>query len=152
LASLIRSSEQSMPPQLQSPEIQAFATGIPVALGDAGITLVILLLGAAIYALLTPHREIQLIRDGNTAAAMSLAGVLIGLAIPLSASLGASNSKLEIAIWGVMIIAVQLLVFRVIDLVLHGLPQRIQDGEISAATLLVGAKIGSALILAAAMR
>lgn len=141
-----------MPPQLQSPEIQAFATGIPVALGDAGITLLILVLGAAIYALLTPHREIQLIRDGNSAAAMSLGGVLVGLAIPLSASLGASNSKLEIAIWGVMIIAVQLLVFRIIDVVLHGLPQRIQDGEISAATLLVGAKISSALILAAAMR
>ncbi len=141
-----------MPPQLQSPEIQAFATGIPVALGDAGVTLLILILGAAVYALLTPHREVQLIRDGNSAAAMSLAGVLVGLAIPLSASLGASNSRLEIAIWGVMIIAVQLLVFRVIDVILHGLPQRIQDGEISAATLLVGAKISSALILAAAMR
>jgi putative membrane protein len=141
-----------MPPQLQSPEIQAFATGIPVALGDAGVTLLILILGAAVYALLTPHREVQLIRDGNSAAAMSLAGVLVGLAIPLSASLGASNSRLEIAIWGVMIIAVQLLVFRIIDVILHGLPQRIQDGEISAATLLVGAKISSALILAAAMR
>ncbi len=141
-----------MPPQLQSPEIQAFATGIPRALGDAGVTLLILILGAALYALLTPHREIQLIRDGNSAAAMSLGGVLIGLAIPLSASLGASNSTLEIAIWGVMIIAVQLLAFRIIDLLLHGLPQRIQDGEISAATLLVGAKVSSALILAAAMR
>jgi putative membrane protein len=141
-----------MPPQLQSPEIQAFATGIPVALGDAGITLLILVIGAAIYALLTPHREISLIRDGNTAAALSLGGVLVGLAIPLAASLSASNSKLEIAIWGVMIISVQLLVFRIIDLILHGLPQRIQEGEISAATLLVGAKVGSALILAAAMR
>jgi putative membrane protein len=51
-----------------------------------------------------------------------------------------------------MIISVQLLVFRIIDLILHGLPQRIQEGEMSAATLLVGAKVGSALILAAAMR
>lgn len=141
-----------MPPQLQSPEIQAFATGIPVTLFHAGVTLVILIIGAAVYALLTPHREIQLIREGNTAAAMSLGGVLVGLAIPLAASLSASNSALEMAIWGVMIIAVQLLVFRVIDLVLHGLPQRIQDGEISAATLLVGAKLASALIIAAAMR
>lgn len=141
-----------MPPQLQSPEIQAFATGIPITLIHAGVTLLILIVGAAVYALLTPHREIQLIRDGNTAAAMSLGGVLVGLAIPLSASLSASNSALEMAIWGVMIIAVQLLAFRVIDLVLHGLPQRIQEGEISAATLLVGAKIASALILAAAVR
>jgi len=141
-----------MPPQLQSPEIQAFATGIPITLFHAGVTLLILIVGAAVYALLTPHREIQLIREGNTAAAMSLGGVLVGLAIPLSASLSASNSALEMAIWGVMIIAVQLLAFRVIDLVLHGLPQRIQEGEISAATLLVGAKIASALILAAAVR
>lgn len=141
-----------MPPQLQSPEIQAFATGIPITLFHAGVTLVILIVGAAVYALLTPHREIQLIREGNTAAAMSLGGVLVGLAIPLAASLSASNSALEMAIWGVMIIAVQLLAFRVIDLVLHGLPQRIQEGEISAATLLVGAKLASALILAAAVR
>lgn len=141
-----------MPPQLQSPEIQAFATGIPITLFHAGVTLLILVVGAAVYALLTPHREIQLIREGNTAAAMSLGGVLVGLAIPLAVSLSASNSALEMAIWGVMIIAVQLLAFRVIDLILHGLPQRIQEGEISAATLLVGAKLASALILAAAVR
>ena len=47
--------------------------------------------------------------------------------------------------------AIQLLVFRGIDFILHGLPQRIQDGEISAAVLLVGAKLASALILAAAL-
>ena len=140
-----------MPPQLQSPEIQAFATGIPITLFHAGVTLLILIVGAAVYALLTPHREIQLIREGNTAAAMSLGGVLVGLALPLSASLSASNSALEMAIWGVMIIAVQLLAFRVIDLVLHGLPQRIQEGEISAAVLLVAAKLATALILAAAL-
>jgi len=141
-----------MPPQLQSPEIQAFATGFPVTLFHAGLTLVILIVGTAVYALLTPHREIQLIREGNTAAAMSLAAVLVGLAIPLAVSLTASTSPLEMSLWGATIIAVQLLVFRIIDFVLHGLPQRIQDGEVSAATLLAGAKIASALILAAAVR
>lgn len=141
-----------MPPQLQSPEIQAFATGFPITLFHAGLTLVILVVGAAVYALLTPHREIQLIREGNTAAAMSLSGVLVGLAIPLAVSLSASTSPMEMMLWGATIIAVQLLVFRVIDFILHGLPQRIQDGEISAATLLIGAKIASALILAAAVR
>lgn len=141
-----------MPPQLQSPEIQAFATGFPITLAHAGMTLVILIVGAAVYALLTPHREIQLIREGNTAAAMSFGAVLVGLAIPLAVSLSASTSPLEMGLWGATIIAVQLLVFRVIDFILHGLPQRIQEGEISAATLLVGAKLASALILAAAVR
>ena len=140
-----------MPPELQSPEIQAFATGFPVTLMHAGVTILILIFGSALYALLTPHREIQLIREGNTAAALSLGGVMVGLAIPLAVSLTASTSALEIGIWGAATIAVQLLVFRLTDLMLHGLPQRIQEGEVAAAALLVGAKLASALILAAAV-
>jgi putative membrane protein len=110
-----------------------------------------LVLGTALYALMTPHKEITLIREGNSAAALSLGGVMVGLAIPLSVSLKASTSVIEIAIWGAATIAVQLLVFRVTDMVLKGLPERIQEGEISAAALLVGAKLATALILAAAV-
>lgn len=140
-----------MPPELQSPEIQAFATGFPITLMHAAVTIAMLVIGTAVYALLTPHREIQLIREGNTAAALSLGGVMVGLAAPLAVSLTASTSALEIGIWGAATIAVQLLVFRLTDLMLHGLPQRIQDGEVAAAALLVGAKLAGALILAAAV-
>ncbi len=133
-----------------SPEIQAFATGFPVFLLHAGVTVVILFLAAAVYILLTPHKEITLIREGNAAAAISLGGVLIGLALPLAASLKASTNVLEVALWGVVTVFVQLLIFRLVDLVLRGLPKRIQEGEISAAALLVGAKIATALIIAAA--
>jgi putative membrane protein len=140
-----------MPSQLQSPEVQAFATGFPVTLLHASVTLVMLIMGTALYALLTPHKEITLIREGNSAAALSLGGVMVGLAIPLAISLKASTSVIEIMIWGAATIAVQLLVFRVTDMVLKGLPERIQEGEISAAALLVGAKLATALILAAAV-
>ena len=140
-----------MPSQLQSPEVQAFATGFPVTLLHASVTLVMLILGTTLYALLTPHKEITLIREGNSAAALSLGGVMVGLAIPLATSLRASVSPLEIVLWGVSTIAVQLLVFRVTDMILKGLPERIQEGEVAAAALLVGAKIATALILAAAV-
>ena len=50
-----------MPPALQSPEIQAFATGFPITLLHAGLTVLILFLGSALYALLTPHKEVALI-------------------------------------------------------------------------------------------
>jgi len=140
-----------MPPQLQSPEIQAFASGLPLTLMHAAITLVMLVVGTALYALLTPHKEIKLIREGNAAAALSLGGVMVGLAIPLATSLSASVSPLEIVLWGVSTIAVQLLVFRVTDMLLKGLPERISEGEVAAAALLVGAKLATALILAAAV-
>jgi len=133
-----------------SPEIQAFAAGFPVFLAHAGVTVVILFAAAALYVLLTPHKEITLIREGNTAAAVSLGGVLLGLAIPLSASLRASTNVIEIGLWGAVTVVVQLLVFRLVDMLLRGLPKRIQDGEVSAAALLVGAKIATALIIAAA--
>ena len=134
-----------------SPEIQAFTTGFPTTLLHGGVTLLILVLGAGIYILLTPHKEIRLIREGNVAAAISLAGVMVGLAIPLAVSLNASTSMVEIGLWGAATIAVQLLAFRLVDLVLHGLPRRIADGEMAAAALLVGAKLATAVILAAAM-
>jgi putative membrane protein len=134
-----------------TPEVQAFATGFPLTLLHAGITVVLLGLGAALYAWLTPYKDLQLIREGNTAAAISLGAVLVGLAVPLAVSLGYSTGELEMVIWGVAIIAVQLFVFRFTDFVLQGLPRRIQAGEVAAATFLAAIKIATALILAAAV-
>lgn len=134
-----------------SPEIQAFATGFPITLLHIAVTMLILLGAAALYILLTPHKEIALIRDGNAAAAVSLGGVLLGLSIPLAVSLQASTNLIEIALWGAATVVVQLLVFRLVDVMLHGLPRRIQGGEMSAAALLVGAKLATAVIVAAAV-
>jgi len=134
-----------------TPELQAFAAGFPTTLVHAGISLALLVLGAVIYAVLTPYREIQEIRDGNAAAAVSYGGVLLGLAIPLAVSLTASTSLQELVLWGIAVTAVQLLVFRITDFVLKGLPQRVEEGEVSAAVLLVAAKLACALLLAAAV-
>ena len=132
-------------------EIQAFSAGFPATLAHAAVSLILLGVGAVIYALMSPHREIQEIRDGNAAAAVSFGGVLLGLAVPLAFSLTASTSIEELGLWGVAIVAVQLLLFRVVDFVLKGLPQRVQEGEVPAAVVLVSAKMACALLLAAAV-
>lgn len=136
---------------LASPELQAFASGFPVLVLHLTATLGLLAGGAVIYGLLTPWKEIALIRQGNAAAAVAFGGVLLGLAIPLAVSLSVSTSIRDILLWGLATLVLQLLAFRVVDLVLTGLPQRIQEGEVSAAVLLVAAKIATALILAAAL-
>lgn len=134
-----------------SPEMQAFASGFPVALLHIAVSVLLLLGAAAIYIALTPHKEISLVRQGNVAAAVDLGGVLVGLAIPLAFSLKGSTSLVDVALWGVATVVIQLLVFRLVDLVLHGLPKRIRDGEMAAAALLVGAKLATAMIVAAAV-
>lgn len=136
---------------LSSPEVQAFASGFPVLIVHLIVTFALLVAGATLYALLTPWKEITLIREGNTAAAVAFGGVLVGLAVPLASSLSTATSIREIAIWGVATVVVQLFAFRLVDMVLTGLPQRIRDNEISAAVVLVGAKLATALILAAAL-
>ena len=136
---------------LGGPELQAFATGFPILLAHVGVTLLMLMAGAVLYAVLTPWKEISLIRNGNSAAAVAFGGVLVGLAIPLAASLSASNSTIEIVVWGAATVLMQLLAFRLTDMILAGLPERIREGEISAAVLLVSAKLAVALILAAAV-
>jgi putative membrane protein len=136
---------------MTSPVVQAFANGFPITLLHVAVSVGMLFLASAIYILLTPHREISMIREGNVAAALDVGGVLVGLAIPLAWSLKSSTSLADVALWGAATVVVQLLVFRLVDLVLHGLPQRIQEGEVAAAAVLVGAKLATAMIVAAAV-
>lgn len=137
--------------ELHSPDVAAFVAGFPLTLMNAGITLVILFLASALYALITPYKEISQIREGNGAAAVSFGGVIVGLAIPLAMSLNASNSLREILMWGVATALVSLLTFRITDFVLMGLQGRVQEGEVSAAVLLTAAKLAGSFILAAAL-
>jgi len=141
----------SLSDALASPEVQAFASGFPTLVVHVLTTFGLLIAGVAVYALMTPWKEIALIREGNAAAAVAFSGVMVGLAAPLAASLSVSTSVRDIVIWGVATVVIQLLAFRVIDLLLTGLPQRIRDGEVPAAVVLVGAKLATALILASAL-
>ena len=141
----------SLTDTLSSPEVQAFASGFPVLMLHLGVTFALLALGSTVYVLLTPWKEVALIREKNVAASVAFGGVLLGLAIPLAVSLSVSATVREIVIWGVATLVVQLLAFRVVDMILTGLPQRIRQGEISAAIMLVAAKLATAVILAAAL-
>jgi putative membrane protein len=136
---------------MQAPELDAWATGFPIMLLHAALMLAILFLGAALYGLVTPYREIQLIREGNAAAALSFGGVLTGLALPLAFALASSRSWLDVLLWGVTTTLAQLFLFWLTDLIFHGLPQRVREGDIAAAALMTAAKLAVAAILAGAV-
>jgi len=103
------------------------------------------------YIKITPHDEIELVRAGNSAAAASLAGAIIGLAVPLALSMASSVTIWEILIWGPVTLFLQLIAFRFTDLMLKDLPKRITDGEMGAALLLISIKLAVAAINAAAV-
>lgn len=133
------------------PVVQSFLTGFPVLLLHFAVTLIILAIGVTVYHLITPYHEIRLIRQGNTAAAVSLSGAIVGLSIPLAICMATSVNVLDIVIWGVVTLLIQLLAYRISDLLLKDLPRRIEAGEIGPAILVLGVKLAVALINAAAV-
>lgn len=130
---------------------EQFISGFDDYLIQLGVALTMFFLGLVAYVLLTPHKELRLIREGNPSAAVAFGGVVIGLAIPLGACLGHSFSVMELVIWGIVTLLLQLIVFRVVDLFLHGLPARIADGDVAAALMVMSVKLGVAIILAGAV-
>ena len=131
--------------------IQSFLVGFPVLILHSSVTLAMLAMGVFFYIKITPYDEIDLVRAGNSAAAVSLAGAIIGLAIPLAFSMASSVTIWEILIWGPVTLFLQLIALRLTDLMLKDLPKRITDGEMGAALLLISIKLAVAAINAAAV-
>lgn len=132
-------------------EIGAFVEAFPRFLiwtASAGVMLVV---SSTIYVLLTPWKEFAEVRRGNAAAGLALGGAITGLALPMSSALASSITLIDFTIWGVVALLLQLIVYRLVDLLLGGLPKRIENDEMGAAAVLVSAKLASALILAAGL-
>jgi putative membrane protein len=133
------------------PALQAYMTGLPVFLFHGTLALLLWSVGIGIYVLLTPHNEFKLVREGNVAAGLTLGAAAIGIAIPMAATLSTSHSLLDLAIWGATSLVLQLAAFRVVDILVKDLSSRITKGEMAAASVLTGIKLGTALITASAL-
>jgi len=125
--------------------------GLPIFLIHSGLSLLILVAGVYIYTRITGHDEIALIRNGNIAAAVSLSGAVIGMALPLAFSLSVSVSLWDIVVWGVVALVLQLLAYRLVDMFLKDMSGRIKAGEIGPAITLLSFKLGTAFINSAAI-
>lgn len=121
-----------------------FALFFAVSLALVGLYLVV-------YTLATSHNEFGLIRQNNVAAALSLGLSLIGFALPLSSAVVHSTTIVDLAVWGVVAIVVQLTVYWLVRLVLPNLSSRIASGELASALFLGAASLAAGVINAAAM-
>jgi putative membrane protein len=131
--------------------LNAFVAGFPDFIIQLGAALGLFIVSLMIYVMMTPHKELALIRAGNPSAALAFAGVVIGLAIPLGSCLAYAFSLLDLLIWGVITLLLQLIAFRFTDMFLRGLPRRIAEGDVAAAVFLMSVKIGVALIISGAL-
>ncbi len=104
-----------------------------------------------LYANLTPQRDITLIRGGNSAAAIALIGALLGFEVPLASVIAHSAAILDLVVWGIVALVVQLGGFLLARLVLPDLPKAIEDGNIAGAIFLAGISLSLGILDAACM-
>jgi putative membrane protein len=105
----------------------------------------------AIYTAVTPCREWSLLREGNTAAALSLGGAVLGFSLPLANIIAHTNVLLDVIVWGIVALVVQLLIWAIVSLLQNGLKERIGRGEVAAGTFLAATSIAGGIVNAACM-
>jgi putative membrane protein len=116
-----------------------------------GIAAVLLAVFVAIYARITPYREIALIRDGNMAAAFSLSGTIIGMVLPLSSAVQNSVNLIDLGVWCTIALAVQLIVFIVARIALPNIVHDIPAGKQASGVFLGAISVAAGMLNAAAM-
>jgi putative membrane protein len=111
------------------------------------------LVGAYLYAYtwITQHDEFALLNANNPAAAIALGLSMVGFALPLTSSIGHADSIIDMTIWGVIALIVQIVVYFLARIPIHNLSKRIEDGEIAPAIWLGTASVTAGMLNAASM-
>lgn len=125
--------------------------GLPAFLLYFGLGLALLVLFLAVYLAITPFDELKLIREGNAAAAISLAGAIIGFVLPLSRAVTQSVSPLDLLVWGVIALIVQVVVFFLVGKLMPRFAEAVRGGRVAGASFLAALAVAVGMLNAAAM-
>lgn len=117
-----------------------FATAIAVVVGFV-----------LIYTAVTPHRELTLIRAGNTAGAVALSGAVLGFTLPVANVVAQSVSIADMLIWSAVALVTQLVVYLLASRVLRDLSRHLEEGNLAAAITLAAAALVIGLLNAACL-
>jgi putative membrane protein len=105
----------------------------------------------AAYIKVTPYKEFELIRQGNSAASISLSGSLIGFVVALASVIAHSVNLIDLTIWGGISLTVQLLAYVAVRRVIKEIDHGIQNGIISHGILLGAVSLSFGILNAACM-
>ncbi len=113
----------------------------------------VLLLAAflALYTLVTPVRDWELIRAGNAAAALALGGAVLGFCIPLAMAIARSHSLPDMVLWAAIALVVQLASYMVVRFLRRHENGGLESGDMAEAILLACGSVGLGILNAACL-
>lgn len=104
---------------------------------------------AAVYIWVTPYPEFRLIHEGKVAPAISFSGALLGFVLPLASAIVNSISFLDMVVWALVALVVQILVFFLLKMLFSNLCSDIADNRTAPAILLGVLSLAAGIINAA---
>lgn len=120
---------------------------IALYLGYFVVSITILVSATWIYTKLTAYDDLDLIANGNTAAAIVLGGFIIGVSLPISSTVFHSINIIDMIIWSLVAVIAQMLIYLAFSkLFFKTFNQGIESNLNSYAILLSCTNIGFGLI------
>jgi len=133
------------------PTVSESLSGLYAFLGYFGASSVLLVLFCVVYLWVTPYHELRLVRQGKCAPAVSFGGAIIGFVIPMASAISHSVSFLDMLLWALVALLVQVLVFFVLKLTLTGLVHDIAEDRMGSAVVLAVFSVAAGILSAASM-
>ena len=109
-------------------------------------TLAMLIVAVFIYVRFLPYDEFALIRKGNVAAAVALAGTMIGYGAVVWSATAHGSTLLETAIWSGVALVSQIIAFEVIHLIFRDFKAEMEKGDVAYGIILGAFSIAIGII------
>ena len=132
-------------------QFNIYLAELPEFLAYFVVSLLMVIAFIAVYTNVTRHSEIKLIKENSAAAAVAFSGAMIGFALPLASAMISSNTILEMIIWGVVALIVQIVVYLLVRLPMPRVSERIEQNEIAAGIWLGASSLAAGILNAASM-
>ena len=113
--------------------------------------LVMLTAFIAVYVRITPYHDIELIRNGNVAAAASLSGAVLGFALPLASAIKFSASFVDMLMWGAIALIGQIIGYGAVRLMVPHLAKDIPEGKVAPGVFLGAISLAIGILNAVCM-
>ena len=124
---------------------------LPAFLSYFAVAVALIAVFLLVYVNVTPYDEIALIRQGNTAAAISLGGAMLGFAMPVANVIAHSDTLADLAAWSAIAGVIQILAYLVARFALPQLTADIPAGKVAPASFLAALSLTIGLTNAACM-
>ena len=115
------------------------------------VAMLLLIVGMILFTISTPKiNEFKLIAEKNVSAAMLLGGKVVGLALVLGAAAEYSISLMDMAIWGVIGIISQIIVFILAEVITirFSIQKAIEEDNRAVGTMLLSLSLAVGWIVA----